>query len=156
MDYDTAVDLYEADLKDYEEAKKKVDGAEKKAEELNRRFGQWYYVIPGESYDKLALDRKDVLKDREKVEPDDNAETGPGAPPTLNLPQVQSSVPEKTTEDKPADEPAKESKETGDKATKKEEAPVSEPAEPNKDGDQNYRTSQAGRGLWQGSRTENG
>jgi hypothetical protein len=32
-----------------------------KADELNRRFAQWYYVISAESYDKLHLERSDLV-----------------------------------------------------------------------------------------------
>lgn len=57
---------YEADLKEYErksdEFQEKVQDGEEKAEELNRRFAEWYYVIPGESFDKLRLSRGDLVK----------------------------------------------------------------------------------------------
>jgi hypothetical protein len=46
----------------HEEWKTKTEGARAKAEELNRRFADWYYVIPADDFEKLRVSRKDLLK----------------------------------------------------------------------------------------------
>lgn len=45
-----------------EEWDRKVKDGEKAALELNKRFGNWYYVISGESYAKLHVGRKELMK----------------------------------------------------------------------------------------------
>ena len=49
---------YERLLAEYET---QVEAGKAKAEELNRRFAAWYYVIPGASYDSLKLSREDLV-----------------------------------------------------------------------------------------------
>jgi hypothetical protein len=44
----------------------KVDAGKKRAEKLGNRFGEWYYVISGESFKKLRLDRAALVKPKEK------------------------------------------------------------------------------------------
>jgi hypothetical protein len=44
--------------------KEKVDSGAQRSSELNERFGPWYYVISSESFDKLNLDRSDVIKEK--------------------------------------------------------------------------------------------
>jgi len=39
----------------------KMASGEKRVEELNNRFADWYYVISSESFDKLHLSRRDLL-----------------------------------------------------------------------------------------------
>jgi hypothetical protein len=41
---------------------KKFDEGKKKAQDLNERFAGWYYVISGDSFDKIHVKRSDVLK----------------------------------------------------------------------------------------------
>jgi hypothetical protein len=41
---------------------KKIDEGTKRSEELNARFGGWYYVISADSFDKVHLSRSDVIK----------------------------------------------------------------------------------------------
>ena len=61
-------DLSEADkankqLKEkHDEWQEKIDNSRKRNEELNQRFANWYYVISSESFDKLQLTRKDLIK----------------------------------------------------------------------------------------------
>ena len=43
-------------------ASQALDGVDAAALDLNRRFGNWYYVISGDSYAKLQISRKDLLK----------------------------------------------------------------------------------------------
>jgi hypothetical protein len=66
-----AKDEYETKKKDWE--KKKADG-KKRAEELQARFAQWYYVISADAFKKLRVERsalvkaKEVPKDEKKPE----------------------------------------------------------------------------------------
>jgi hypothetical protein len=46
----------------HEEWKTEVGEGREKAEELNRRFARWYYVIPADDFEKLRVSRKDLLK----------------------------------------------------------------------------------------------
>ncbi len=43
----------------------KVAAGKKHAKELTERFAQWYYVIPGDTYAKIHIDRKDIVKKKE-------------------------------------------------------------------------------------------
>jgi hypothetical protein len=71
-EYEDAKKKYDDDLKAYEDYQKNVSDGQEKAEELNRRFAEWYYVIPGESYDKLSLVRPNFVKAKEvETETDD-------------------------------------------------------------------------------------
>ncbi len=75
---------YEDDLRAYEteleEYNKKIEEGQKKAEELNRRFAEWYYVIYGESYDKLRLSRANLVKPKEEEEQDGDQAAGTSVP----------------------------------------------------------------------------
>jgi len=44
----------------------KVKQAEKRVDELNERFGGWYYVIPDSVYRNIHLSRADIVKSKEK------------------------------------------------------------------------------------------
>jgi hypothetical protein len=48
-----------------EEYDAKVVAGRKHAQELSKRFAPWYYVIPGDTYSKIHLARKDILKKKE-------------------------------------------------------------------------------------------
>ena len=48
----------------------KVAAGKKHAKELSERFAQWYYVIPGQTYAKIHLDRKDIVKKKEPPKKD--------------------------------------------------------------------------------------
>ena len=73
-EFSTLTSDYERDLRAFNDFKNKVAEGQEKADELNSRFAKWYYVISGESYDNLALDRsglvriKTVDEDKGKVE----------------------------------------------------------------------------------------
>lgn len=76
--YESDVQTYEADLKAFDQ---KIADGEKKAAELNRRFADWYYVIPGDSFDKMRLSRADLVKAKEDDEAADPTTTpGTGLP----------------------------------------------------------------------------
>ncbi|MCI0451097.1 MAG: DUF4340 domain-containing protein [Candidatus Latescibacteria bacterium] len=44
----------------------RVEGGQKRADELNARFAKWYYVISSDSYDNLRLRRADLVRDKPK------------------------------------------------------------------------------------------
>jgi hypothetical protein len=46
----------------HEEWEKKAEEGREKAEELNARFADWYYVIPAQAFEKMRLSRKDLVK----------------------------------------------------------------------------------------------
>ncbi|QEG24696.1 DUF4340 domain-containing protein [Mariniblastus fucicola] len=71
-EHNTAKSEYESALKKYDDFQAKTKAGEEKAEELNRRFAKWYYVISGDSYDQLALSR-DAFVDQKP----DKQESGP-------------------------------------------------------------------------------
>lgn len=47
----------------YEDWQRKIQQGRERTRELNRRFAQWYYVIPAASFDALDINRSDLLKD---------------------------------------------------------------------------------------------
>jgi hypothetical protein len=52
--------LYDA----HEEWKKTVEEGRTSSQELNRRFADWYYVIPASAFEKVHLQRRDLLKEQ--------------------------------------------------------------------------------------------
>ncbi len=48
----------------HDEWKAKVEEVQQKADELSSRFADWYYVIAGERFEKLRLERNDLLKSK--------------------------------------------------------------------------------------------
>lgn len=72
---------------------KKIADAKKRVDELNDRFGDWYYVISDEVYKKVSL-RRDQLVKAKAPDPDETedqsmpAETKPGVPGLPNIPGV--------------------------------------------------------------------
>ena len=71
-EYKAKQEDYEADLKKWESFQQQIKEGREKAEDLNRRFAQWYYVIPGKDYDKLALTRSDLVKEKAKDDDEKN------------------------------------------------------------------------------------
>ncbi len=82
--YEEAKQQYQFDLRKYErdteEFKEKVEKGQKKADDLNRRFAEWYYVIPGDSYEKLSLSRANLVKAKEMKPEEGESKDGDGAP----------------------------------------------------------------------------
>lgn len=89
-EYEDARKKYDDDLKAYEDYQKKVTDGEEKAAELNRRFAEWYYVIPGESYNNLSLARADLVKAKETGE--DAAESSESDASDESVTDVESST----------------------------------------------------------------
>lgn len=88
--YESARELYETDLRDYESRQEKIKEGQEKAEEFNRRFAEWYYVVAGDSFEKLDIARADLIKLKEAGEAgagDGAAATGPeNVPPFIPPP----------------------------------------------------------------------
>ncbi len=92
-EFKIAQQSYATELENYE---RQLEEGQEKAADLNRRFALWYYVIPGPQYDKLRLDRAQLI--REKTDEPEAPPAGAGGlpgglpggsnlPPGLNLPQ---------------------------------------------------------------------
>jgi hypothetical protein len=92
---------YERKKKDFDQ--KLADG-KKRLEKLEQRFAEWYYVISGESFKKLRLDRAALVKPKEKKEEPKKDEHGheEKKPEGAKPPEKP---PEKKADEKPA--PAK-------------------------------------------------
>jgi Domain of unknown function (DUF4340) len=73
-DHEEKVKKYKADLKTFED---KVAAGKKQVDELNARFGAWYYVISAENFNKLHVSRKDLIKEKGKS----GNEKNPNDPP---------------------------------------------------------------------------
>ena len=74
-EYDEQVKKYESDLKAHQD---KVTAGKKQVDELNARFGGWYYVISAENFNKLHVSRKELVKEKGKPADDKKTETAPG------------------------------------------------------------------------------
>lgn len=143
QDYEAAKQKYESDLREYEsnleQYNKKIEDGKKLAEDLNRRFAEWYYVIPGDSFDKLRLTRADFVKPKEKEDEGEGegAKTNPAGPdlggdlPGAVMPKDPTADQESAAAKEPAAPvvPAKKSTEAGKEAAE----PAKEAAEPAKE-----------------------
>ncbi len=120
--YQDQMQQYKSDLEAYE---KKVSDSKQKAENLNSRFSNWFYVVDSANLSKLKLVRADIVKPKEKTDAPTNAgdlklpgagELPPGLKnPNLNQPPSETDSPEpaKSTEpprSDPEKKPAGESK----------------------------------------------
>lgn len=85
---------YAADLQRWEAFQEEIKEGTKKAEDLNRRFALWYYVIPGDEFDKLALTRGDLVKAKESEEKEEAEGT------TSTEPQSNAAVENQAAADK--------------------------------------------------------
>lgn len=86
-EFTAAQAAYQTELAAFEEYQQKIEEGTEKAVELNRRFAKWYYVIPGESYDKLSLDRDNIVEPKQDESSEDPAGgAGLNVPPGLNVP----------------------------------------------------------------------
>jgi hypothetical protein len=64
----TDADRKNKELQDAHDAwQKKIDKGQKLSDDLNARFANWYYVISADSYDKLNLTRKDLVKKKKST-----------------------------------------------------------------------------------------
>ncbi len=87
--YDRAYERYQEDLAEHE---RKLEETSREAMKVSRRLTRWFYVISGETFDKLKLHREAFLKDKEPEETPDtdtNGDTGgPADGNPLNLPPI--------------------------------------------------------------------
>ena len=72
--------------KEYDE---KIKKGEDKAQELNARFAEWYYVVSEETYKKIHLNRDDVIKKKAPEKKDDAAD----AADPLKIPPLNDPIP---------------------------------------------------------------
>jgi hypothetical protein len=97
-EYEAALAKYNADQAQFEQKSKDYDGkiekGKKLAEELQLRFANWYYVIDAAQFDKLHVQRDDLVEPKEppktttpaagEASPGSGAAaTSPPAPPTV-------------------------------------------------------------------------
>jgi len=117
---------YEADVKAFE--KKVADGI-KKAEDLNRRFAEWYYVVPGETFDKLRLSREDIVKEKEQPQSEDgtvDSATDPDeAKPATQEPEVSAPTEDADARLEPTKDAPEEKTDTVQETLKPTEEPSS-------------------------------
>ncbi len=74
-----------------EEYQQKLDSAQERVQELNERFGDWYYVIDNRVYQQIHLSRDDVIKSKQEAEAESDSDDAPGIglPGLPNLPLGQ-------------------------------------------------------------------
>ncbi len=103
-EYKRALEQYERELADFQQRQQAFEESLKqgkeRAEELNSRFADWYYVISAESFDKIRVGRAELV---EAKQPDDSAGTeSPMTPletaPAVGAPVIEASDPAGTSE----------------------------------------------------------
>ena len=94
VDFELAKTKFEDDTKAYE---KKVEDGKKKIDELNERFGDWYYVISADNLKTLQTTRDDLVKEKEIPEDERIPER-----PDISFPNLEgeSDVPQSSPESK--------------------------------------------------------
>lgn len=126
---ETELDRIVAERKSIEESnqrlldayKEKVDSGKERVQQLNDRFGDWYYVISNSVYEKVHVTVDGVLKKKEKKAGEETTEqppTDPAAAALQGLPGLDGiggAPSEPSNEAAPAEQPASE-------ATPEEEA----------------------------------
>jgi hypothetical protein len=110
-----AKEEFDGKKKDFE--KKKVDG-KKRAEELQARFAQWYYVISADAFKKLRVDRAALVKAKEAPKDEKKMDVPFVLPKDEKKPEAPKS-PEPPKEEKKPEAPKDEKK----PEEKKAEAP---------------------------------
>jgi hypothetical protein len=153
--YQRAIEKFRADQRKYEsdvkDREKKAEEGQKKVDELNDRFADWYYVITEEDFGKLRLSRDQLVKAKEKEadevgdgKGDAAAPVGdpaasilnslPGAKPATAKPEDAKPAAPATDDTTPADDAAKPAATTPEpakpNAAKPEAAKPAEPVKP--------------------------
>ena len=136
--YQRAIEKYRADKTKYEsdvkDREQKAEEGQKKVDELNDRFADWYYVITEEDFGKLRLSRDQLVKAKEKEEGEEGDDKGAAAPVGDPAAAILNSLPgakpatAKSEDAKPA-APATDDKTPADDAAKPA-ATTPEPANP--------------------------
>jgi hypothetical protein len=86
IDYELALTRYEEDVKLFEE---RASAGKKLVDELNQRFGDWYYVIKGSNLRTLQLKRADIVQPRADREmPEEPSHAIPEFP-NLDYPDIE-------------------------------------------------------------------
>jgi hypothetical protein len=111
-EYEEKLKKYEADLKAYGD---RVKSGKDEVAKLNRKFADWYYVIPADSFDKLRLARKDIVKEKAKpaeTKPDETkpatekpADDKPDSPQPGDAKEQDKKPSDKSPEPKSKDQP---------------------------------------------------
>lgn len=114
--YDVDVLAWESEVKEFEQ---KIKDGQEKADKLNRRFADWYYVIPGETFDKLRLSRDDVVKPKEKEEEKEES--------------AGTTTSDSSDKPDPTPDPIEDEKETSKKEAASDESGPTEETEPKED-----------------------
>ena len=103
--YEEALAKYEEDLEIYELAVKNYDekmkAGKERVAELNRRFADWYYVISADVFDRMKLNRVDIVEPQdppedESTEAEETTEANPLSTTPAETPQ-STPMPETTT-----------------------------------------------------------
>jgi hypothetical protein len=121
IQYELDLTKYEADLKKHEES---IKAGQKKVNDLNRRFANWYYVISAESFEELRLSRADLVKPKEEKKADDkpiDLLKSPKAP--AEKPASEKKTKKKVETPPPSELEKKEKPKPTQKEVKKEPAP---------------------------------
>lgn len=71
--------IEEANQRKLDEYKSKIDEGKEEVEELNQRFGDWYYVIANDIFQKIRLNRDDLVKAIETSDDESANATAPGS-----------------------------------------------------------------------------
>ncbi|TWT55616.1 hypothetical protein KOR42_27430 [Thalassoglobus neptunius] len=128
--YEEDQEVYEIALRDYEE---KLKAGEERVVDLNHRCADWYYVIGADVFDRMKLNRTDLVEAKE-VEESNAAETAPEtttpAEPEMTKPETpQESTPEETKSEPEASKPEAETAKPEAASESEAEAKDSPPAE---------------------------
>ena len=75
------------------EFNKKVDQGQQLVDELNQRFGDWYYVITGDNLNTLQTTREDLVKQKELAQPP--VESLLPSRPDISFPNLPENDPDK-------------------------------------------------------------
>ncbi len=85
IDYELAKSRFEDEIKLFQ---KRVEEGQKLVDELNQRFGDWYYVIKGSNLRALQMERKDIIRPAQHV-PETPEPTAIPERPNLDFPDVE-------------------------------------------------------------------
>lgn len=122
--YNEEQEVYEIKLKNYNA---NVTKGKERVDELNRRFADWYYVISADVFDRMKINRDELVKAKEVPEEETAPEaTTPELPGTPEKPEMKAPA----ANEKPA-EPEK--TEEAPAAPKDEKKPAEEKTTPPKD-----------------------
>ena len=82
--------IEEANQRKLDEYKSKIDEGKKEVEELNDRFGDWYYVIANDIFKKIRLTRDDLVK---AIDTSDDESANASSPGSSNFGAPGTAIP---------------------------------------------------------------